>query len=193
MKHGEKFLRCIHDTFENPEAGYLSLLGAESIQAKSFWDISWYPVKPSFFDGNTDYTWNTLFMDATYDRMQAPDFCKRFLNCFQELIEVLHPFYATIEDIALSVRLSTSRFGRIVPMTYGKVRSICWGNYFGPDYCKSYNLNSKLVKLMGKKHAPSVMKEIADGIFITLTSSPMDYDTEECWQKRAKLMNCMGI
>ena len=74
-----------------------------------------------------------------------------------------------------------------------KVRSICWGNYFGPDYCKSYNLNSKLVKLMSKEHAPSVMKEIADGIFITLTSSPMDYDTEECWQKRAKLMNCMGI
>ena len=193
VKYRDQFDRCFQDTFENPEAGYISLLGAESIRSNRLWDISWYPVKPSFFDGNTDYTWNTLFFDATYDHMEDANFCNRFLNCFQELIALLHPFYATIEDIALSVRLNTTRNGRVVPMTYGKVHSIYWGNYFGPDYCKSYDLNPKLAKLMRKKYAPSVINEIADGIYITLTTSPMDYDTDECWKKRTKLMHRMGI
>ena len=180
------------NTLEDPNAEYLELLGARSIPSNSYWEISWHPIKSSL-DGSTNRRWSILSMKATYDMMDDPVFCHKFLNCYQQLITVLQPFYGTIEDIDLCVRLSTNPYGSIVPMTYGKIRYVCWGNYYGPNYCKSYGLKSKFLKLKDKKHAPYAIKDILDGVFIMLTSSPMDYDTDECWKRRIKLANCIGI
>ena len=191
-KMNDNFFLCIKNTFENPNGEYLDLIGAKSVPSDSYWEISWHPIKHSF-DGSTDRRWSILSIKATYDMMEDSGFCQKFLNCYQELITLLQPFYGTIEDIDLRVRLSTNYYGSVVPMTYGKIRYACWGNYFGPHYCKSYNIKPKLLKLMNKKHAPHEMAEIADGIFIALTDSPMDYDSEECWKRRVKLINRLGI
>lgn len=191
-KFNDKFLQCIKTTFEDPNAEYLDLLGAKSIPSNSYWEISWHPIKSSF-DGSADRRWSILSMKATHDMMEDRVFSQKFLNCYQELITVLLPFYGTIEDIDLRIQLSTNYYGSVVPMTYGKIRYVCWGNYYGPDYCKSYGLQRKFLKLKDKKHAPYVMKDIADGVFIMLTSSPMDHNTEECWKRRKKLVNCISI
>ena len=191
-KMNDKFFLCIKNTFEDPNGEYLELIGAKSVPSDSYWEISWHPIEYSA-DGTVDRRWSIFSMKATYDLMEDSDFCQKFLNCYQELITVLHPFYGTIEDIDFRVRLSTNYHGSVVPMTYGKIRYVCWGNYFGSSYCKSYGLQRRFLKLRDKKHAPYIMKDIADGVFIMLTSSPIEYDSEECWKRRMKLVNNISV
>ena len=105
----------------------------------------------------------------------------------------MHEFLRCSVHITKGYRLSSHTGEGGIYWFYNKGALHLLGKLFRPGLLQKLQPEFQTRETHEQKHAPSVMKEIADGIFITLTSSPMDYDTEECWQKRAKLMNCMGI
>lgn len=134
------------------------------------------------------HCWNVFSFDVPYRHLADPDFQARYLCCFREMITCLQPFYAKLNDIAASNRASQTSGNRfIIPTRYGIVKAIHWGNYFGEAYCKRYRLS--LQTNIPVAH----IEQIGDGIFFTLTDSPLEHSSPLCVARRALIEEMLDI
>lgn len=132
--------------------------------------------------------WNRVSLSVPYRLLKEALFCDRFFASFFQLLSLLKPFYATLDDLAVSSELSSyPGKGFIVPTRYGVVKAIHWGNYFSSAYCEKY-------KLSPQTHLPAAhMKSIGDGIYFSITESPLDYDTPRCMAQRKEIATMLNI
>ena len=131
--------------------------------------------------------WNIITIYATYAWISVESNYSSLVKCLHELIPILHPFNILIDDISnqsdLEGIIDTGLSKRTAPPEpvprHLRTSPIYWGNYWGPDICKLYDV-SKLAELPVKN-----LKEINGGVFFTLTDNVMEFDTPECKMVRS--------
>lgn len=137
------------------------------------WHINWALMCPKIKQPPEEvHLWNIFTFYAPYRHLEDSGFQARYLQCFCEMVNCLRPFYANMNDMAASNRLSqlySNSF--IIPTRYGVVKAIHWGNYFSETYCKRYGLDLQTDIPVAR------MEQIGEGIFFTLTDSPLDYSS----------------
>lgn len=187
----------------NPEMRDLFI---KSYSEKDIFSTTWKKVstknKSEYFDAHWTMTyhksservgswtfkaWNVFSIYATYDWIIDKTNYSNLLNGIIELAHILNPFNITIDDMAnqLDLRgvIDDGLLKSIAPPEPGprhlRTSPIHWGNYWGPDICKLYDV-SKLAELPVKN-----LKEINGGVFFTLTDNVMEFDTPECKMVRS--------
>lgn len=104
----------------------------------------------------------------------------------------LHPFFARMDDMAVSVDMALDRnppngFARTQPTEYGTVNAIYWGNYYGSDYCKKY-LSPDITCCDA-----AVWEPLGDGMFFSLSGEIKDFCTPKGLKNRMILTKKLGI
>ena len=171
----------------------IELCSSQKNQATGFWRllitkaINKGPALP-----RSKKEWNTLHLSFTYDKLTDEAFCVRFQKCVKRLIELLHPFFARMDDMAVSVDMALDRnppngFARTQPTEYGTVNAIYWGNYYGSDYCKKY-LPPDITCCDA-----AVWEPLGDGMFFSLSGEIKDFCTPKGLKNRMILTKKLGI
>ena len=133
---------------------------------------------------HNDY-WNVFSLDLARDRLQNHNLCQRYLACIIELIRVINPFYAKVDDVSNAVHLLEQAHEPYFKPDY--IQQIFWGNYFGKDYCFHYG-KERLMDIV----TPCV-KVINDGVFFSLTPNIIDFQSKECEKKRKTIKSLLQI
>ena len=151
----------------------IGMSNGDGISDSEFWKVDWQFtfLKRSNRDHTSTFKpWNILSIKTTHGRMTDVKAYKAYLQCVNELIDIIHPFYASIEDQGNWVQLMHNKH-RFTP---GKVRELFWGNYWGYDYCNKFGMEQIL-------NIPSDnIYKVSDGVFFTLT----DHITS-CYSRKA--------
>lgn len=160
----------------------LDMASGNSRKVTDFWRVEWnltfyknskLAVEPKFTP------WNVLSIHSTHGRLNDPTIYSQFFGCAKELIELLDPFYASVDDVDNKVKLmDRAREAHFVP---DRVQEIYWGNYFGEFHCEHYGME-KLKSIPAK-----TVESIRNGVFFTLTDHALEYDTRECENARRKV------
>ena len=108
----------------------LDMSSADSRKSTDYWRVIWsltYLKNSRIVSCPPITPWNTLFVHSTYDRLRNPVALESYLRCVKDLIEILNPFYAEIDDVSNKNRLQ-DRAGatHFIP---DKLQVIYWGNY----------------------------------------------------------------
>lgn len=168
--------------YSEKEVFSLSMASADSSKAAEYWKFDWYftfhksdtlAVTPIF------RPWNVLTLDSTYDRLRDPAAYDAYFACLKELIALIRPFYARIDDVANANRLLNAAKEPHFKPDY--IQQIYWGNYFGPEFCDRFGKEKLL-------HLPAgQISELADGVFFTLTDSVLEAPAWKCGIARRKI------
>ena len=165
----------------------------KNVSAKNkaeYFDAHWtltYHKSSNKVGARTFKAWNVITLFATYDWISVESNYWHLIKCMHELVPILHPFNLTIDDIANANSLEGIVDDGLLKGTappepcprHLRTSPIYWGNYWGPDICKLYDV-SKLAELPVKN-----LKEINGGVFFTLTDNVMEFDTPECKMVRS--------
>jgi len=126
---------------------------------------------------------NTFSFRITHEYFISQERIDKFLTLGKEIILLLNPFYGKIHDIGDSV--NSHKRGT----TYNvleKIPRIYWGNYFGDMYIERIG-EEKLLSFNAYK-----TEKIGNGIYMQLSNSPLEFDSNECKQTRKKLESHIG-
>lgn len=155
---------------------------------EAHWTLTYHKSSDNV-GARTFKAWNVITIHATYDWVLAEGNYLNLLRCLYELVPILRPFNIKIDDVANSIDLKgiidhdNGHSQGIAPPEPGprhlRTSPIYWGNYWGPDICKLYDV-SKLAELPVKN-----LKEINGGVFFTLTDNVMEFDSPECKMVRS--------
>ena len=166
----------------------IDMANGDGCNVTEFWKVDWgltfyknskIDVKPTFMP------WNVLTVKSTYGRLQEKKIYDDYMSCVLELIEVLQPFYATIDDVSnYAYLLRKAKEPHFIP---DKIQCIYWGNYFGKQYCDKYKED-----YIANIPAYSV-KKIGDGVFFTLSESIFDFNSPETKAMRRKLKKYLFV
>ena len=166
----------------------LDMASGNSKTHNDYWRVSWeftfyknekLSLKPQF------KPWNVFSLDLARDRLQNHNLCQRYLSCIIELIRVINPFYAKVDDVSNAVHLLEQAHEPYFKPDY--IQQIFWGNYFGKDYCFHYG-KERLMDIV----TPCV-KVINDGVFFSLTPNIIDFQSKECEKKRKTIKSLLQI
>lgn len=143
----------------------------------------------SGFRTNGSRVWNTIKINCSYDLFEQSEMQNRFLGCTLSLIEAIKPVYVILDDLKYEVEMRTARgeyMAGIMPHRYGEPTCVCWGNYFGAEYCRKYGLDVDTDVSVTKM-------AIGDGVFFTMSDTPLDYSSEQCLENRRKTARFFNI
>lgn len=125
--------------------------------------------------------WNVLSIYSTHTRLNERQNYKDFIDCTKNLINVVEPFYASIDDVSNKVTLMDEAH---VPCfrPYERV-PLFWGNYLSRGYF------DKNVEEIFPLIQSSDKELIKDGIYFSLSDSIFDYDSTKLQLCRKKVMS----
>lgn len=124
--------------------------------------------------------WNIFTIDSTYGRLKSLSVYKSYIECVKELITILNPFYASIDDVSNKVYLmDKANETHFVP---DRIQQVFWGNYWDDAFYQKYNVD--LFQIIPFQN----IKRINNGIFFTLTESAFDFNSDECKKNRKKII-----
>lgn len=190
IRYADKMDSYLIDGYTQKGILYLGITDAPSLKASDFWQMEWqltYHKFTSYHINAGHKPWNVLSFKITYNELSDESKYKRFWKCVYACIELLNPFYATMDDIDISVTMSQAEgTNKVTPIKYGEVNAIHWGNYFGPEYCRKYGLNAI-------KSLSGVSVSINGGILFMLSKSALDCVNHECTEKRKLIARSLGI
>lgn len=160
----------------------IAMASGNSRKVEEYWSVDWsltfyknskLAVEPTFMP------WNVLSIESTHGRLQDPAVYRDFFLCMKDLIKLIHPFYARVDDVDNAVTLmDRTKERRFVP---DYIQQIYWGNYFGSMHCNHYGMD-KIEKIPA-----SNVEKIGDGVFFSLTDHVLEYNTRECKQARRRV------
>jgi len=133
--------------------------------------------------GGAGCEYNIFSFRISHEYFTNQERLDKFLTLSREIILLLNPFYGKIHDIGDGLKGVSNN------QTYGvleKVPRIFWGNYFGDIYIERIG-EEKLLSCKAYK-----IEKIGNGIYIQLTKSPLEFETNECKQARKKLESYIG-
>lgn len=123
--------------------------------------------------------WNILSIQSTHGRLRNPLIYEEFMACVKELIDVVNPFYISIDDVDNKVCLMNQVHAeRFEP---SRIQQIYWGNYLGKMHCEMYG-QEKLKKIPAKH-----IEWVNGGVFFCLTDHVLDYNSKECKSVRTQV------
>lgn len=166
----------------------ISMASGDSKLVEEFWKFDWnftfyknkkLAVVPKF------RPWNVLSLDTTYGRMSNDNLYEQFFLCVRELIELLHPFYARIDDVANINRLEDAVHNE--QFRPENIRQVFWGNYFDTTFYPELIFDGIANVLDGNVH------QVTGGIFFTLTDNVFDATTLRCDALRESVKNAMAL
>lgn len=140
-----------------------------------YWRVSWgltfYKNSKLAVSAPQFMPWNTLSIDSSHTRLEDTSKESAYLSCIKELIEILNPFYVSIDDVNNKVLLMNQvKETKFVP---DRVQQIFWGNYWGPSFCVQYR--DAVLKIPAKN-----VELCNNGVFFTLSDNILDFNTNEC-------------
>ena len=163
-----------HDVLE------IDMSSGNSRKVTDFWRIKWGltflknsvspPHSPKF------KPWNVFTIDSTYGRLNDLSNYNNYFTCVQEIISILNPFYASIDDVNNKVLLMDEAHED--HFVADRIQQVFWGNYWGEIFCQKYNVD--LFQIISTHN----IKKINNGFFFTLTDSAFDFDSKECRRLR---------
>ena len=180
----EMFIRAYteKDVFE------VAMGDGDSSKVKDYWHFTWgftfyknskLPVEPVF------QPWNVLSIDSTYGRLRNPEAYDNYLKCIKEIIGILKPFYASIDDVSNSIYLMKKAHESHFKPEY--IQQIYWGNYFGEGHCNRYGMEKIL-------HIPArQIEKINGGVLFTLTDRIFSYNSGECIKARKAVQKYLNL
>lgn len=166
----------------------IDMASGDSRKVEDFWRVSWgftfyknskLPVKnPKFIP------WNVLTFQSTYGRLNDKGVYNDYILCIKELIEIVKPFYASIDDLNNHCQLLGNTKDR--HFVSDRIQEIYWGNYFGPSYFEKYK--DQLTKIPGLK-----VESISNGVYFSLTESVFDFDSNHVKRFRKVIKKDLNI
>ena len=130
------------------------------------WGFTYY--KNSRLTGSCKFKpWNTLTIQSTHGRLQNEGIERNYISCIKDLIKLLQPFYVSIDDLQNKIRMMEK--ANETHFTPGKVQTVYWGNYFGEDYCKLFDISPLFCLPV------HMLERINGGVFFTLSDSVLKY------------------
>ena len=160
----------------------VDMASGDSRKVDDYWRVDWsftYYKNRKLVGACSLMPWNNLTVQSTYGRLQNHTNYDEFISCVKELIVVLDPFYASIDDVNNKVELlSKAGEAHFVPE---RVQEIFWGNYFGKIHCDNFGIE-KMLEIPTEE-----MERIGEGVFFTLTKSALDFGTKEAIEARKKV------
>lgn len=124
---------------------------------------------------------------VTHEFFTSEERKNKFISLEKRLIEITHPFYGLIDDMSTSLM----SLNKAKEPHYGCVSeyapTVYWGNYFGEKHIIKYGRD----KLMNSPFG--IVDEVGEGILLTLTPDPMDYNSSLRKREAKKLKEYLGI
>lgn len=153
----------------------LDMASGDSRKVTDYWRVEWNLTfyKSSEIVANPIFMpWNVLSIQSTHERMNDPTIYSEFFDCLKELIKLLNPFYATVDDVSNAVKLmDLAHEAHFVP---NRIQEIYWGNYWGEIHCDNYGPDK--IRAIPAKN----VEKIGNGVFFTLTDHVLEYESREC-------------
>lgn len=166
----------------------IDMASGDGCNSQEYWRVNWgltYYKNSRTVGAGKVTPWNTLTLQSTCGKLRSPDAQENFLACFKELIALLVPFYASIDEvrnkIILQDKVSASCF---IPH---QVQQIYWGNYFGKELLDGFDIEIE-------SDFPAFRWErLGDGIFFVLSDSLCSFDTKEVQVRRKKIRKQLNL
>ena len=175
VSSGERTKDILIQGYSEKNVLELDMASGNSRKVEDYWRVDWFltfyknsklAVKPVF------EPWNILSIHSTHGRLNDSKIYADFFGCAKELIALLGPFYASIDDVNNKVMLmDRARESHFVP---DRIQEIYWGNYFGEYHCNHYGID-KMKRVPAKN-----VEAIGNGVFFTLTDHVLEFDSREC-------------
>ena len=155
--------------------------------ATDFWKLLWaftfhkfkrLPVVPKY------EPWNVLTLFMTYGLLAQEHRYTAFMSCIKELIGLINPFYAELDDTSNSITLMRAAHEPCFKPEY--VQQLYWGNCFGERHCLRYGFD-KLMQMPAYN-----VQQIGNGVFFTLTDCASDFSSGKCRRMRRKIKRYLG-
>lgn len=187
--HADEYAKALltHAYSEKDILG-IGMASGDSRQVVDFWKIDWtftYYKCSRRVGACQVLPWNTLTIQSTYGRLRDKSVLNSFLMCLRELIRFIEPFYAAVDDVSHKVAVMNHvREQHFVP---DRIQAIYWGNYFGRQHCEKYGLDR-----LSSMPAYDI-ETLGQGIFFTLSESPLDFDTKETAARRKKITRFLPL
>lgn len=134
---------------------------------------------------NSFEPWNVINLSSTYGRLKDKAETDNFLKCVKDLILLLNPFYADIDDISNSVDLLFEA-GEQTQVS-DRIQQIYWGNYYGPSFCQKYGTD-KMLNLPAYS-----IEKLGDGVFYTLCENVFGFASDECKKRRKQIRKILNL
>lgn len=159
----------------------VDMLGGDE-ETSDYWRVEWsftfyklskLDVQPAFMP------WNVISLYSTYERLRDQETYSNYFACFKELISVLKPFYASIDDVDNKVKLAKK--AHIDKFTPDRIQQIYWGNYWGEKLC--HNTTADELRNLPVKD----FEVIENGVLFFLTDNVFGFDSSECKRSRRKV------
>lgn len=184
-----KFVACDGDmekifleAYVQPKINSVWISSLQNEADELYWDLNWnftsYKLKKC--KALTIHTWNILQFSATHKMFVKKGFANSFISCVKELIRILNPISAIIED----AEKCTEVLQKYQPFNPENIPAIFWGNYLAKKCILPEFANSCLESGID-------LTQIGEGLFFTLTDNPLDYNTTKCMNLRRKLSKCV--
>ena len=167
----------------------ISMASGDSRIVSDYWAFDWYFTfykneklavnKPKFVP------WNVLSLDTTYGRIKNDEEHSKYLACIAELIVLIKPFHARIDDVSNAVAL-LKKTGESC-FTPDHIQQVYWGNYWDLDHYSTLDKESLL------QIPDCCVQELGNGVFLTLTDCVLDATTSRCNQNRKNVKKCIGL
>ena len=171
------------DAYSEKDVFGIDMASGDSRTSDDFWRVDWgftYYKNSKLLGSCKFLPWNTLTIQSTYGRLENDAISHAFMSCVRDLILLLDPFYASIDDLGNKVYLmGKTRDKHFVP---DQVQEIFWGNYWGPDHCQRYGTN-QLFDVAGCN-----IETIGKGVFFSLSNSMLENKSQaiDCLRKQIK-------
>lgn len=122
--------------------------------------------------------WNVFTINASHEWMRDKKHYAAFMNATKELIAVISPFYANIDDVSqCTTLLRRAGENRFVP---DRIQQVYWGNYWGESFERE---NRELESV-----AVCYREQISNGTFFTLSDTVFDSWSSECDVLRSQIL-----
>ena len=122
--------------------------------------------------------WNILHVFATHSRIKK-DGQSNFVSCAQEMVNILHPFYISIDDVDTRVE------NRKKPLFFPpyQLNEISWANYWNYSYFQ-ISLNDLSFCLDQVKAS-----NVGNGVYVQLSESILDYRSKKVNEMKRLISN----
>lgn len=156
----------------------ISMASGNSKKVEDYWQFSWYLTSPRPTEQKINHLkmWSVITLDTTYGLLKDVYQYNNYLSCVKELIRLVKPFHAGIDDVsnwnALMEKVNEDCY------TPKYIQQIFWGNYFGETHCAKYGMK-ELLSLPADS-----LEVINGGVLFFLTGNIFDFASKECDLKR---------
>lgn len=160
------------------EITYISFVYKE--KGRGMWDVTWHK-NCKMPDGAyiSDYTFNYLTLESSYERLKTKDAQRKYVDLFCELSDLFAAFYGRVEDVATAVELLDRTKEKV--FNPRRIQTIYWGNYLGGRYRQA------IEELKNEKTPFDVNRVTERGVFLAVSDDLLDSKDKPDIRKRNRL------